>query len=59
MAKQVVLSKESSESEIKRYFNAVLSCRKLTTSFPSILMKCGRLCMAENLTQWKRYRKTL
>ena len=34
MAKQVVLSKESSESEIKRYFNAVLKLSQADNEFP-------------------------
>ena len=34
MAKQVILSKESSESEIKRYFNAVLKLSQADNEFP-------------------------
>ena len=34
MAKQVILSKESSESEIKRYFNAVLKLSQSDNEFP-------------------------
>lgn len=34
MAKEIILSKESSESEIKRYFNAVLELSKSDNEFP-------------------------
>lgn len=42
MAKEIILSKESSESEIKAYFNAVLKLSQSDNEFPITLMKCGR-----------------
>lgn len=41
MENNLILSKESSESEIKRYFNAILELSKSDNEFQSILMKFG------------------
>lgn len=47
MAKEIILSKESSESEIKRYFNAVLELSKSDNEFPINLDEVWMLIYSE------------
>lgn len=44
----IILSKESSNEELKTYFNAVLELSQSNNEFPSILMMFGCLFMEGN-----------
>lgn len=48
MAQQIILSKESSESEIKAYFNAVLKLSQSDDEFPVNLDEVWMLFMVKN-----------